>query len=345
MPTADEILQTELASKAPGVSAAVAVGGNLVWSRQAGFAELESRSLVTAATRFRIASVSKPLTSAGLALLVERGKLDLDAPVQKYIPDYPQKRAVITPRMLAGHTSGIRNYRGREARDNPPVPNLRAGLKVFENDDLLFPPGEKFSYASYNWNVLGATMEAAAGQEFLAFMDENVIRPLGLNDTVPDIAGAHIPRRARFYETMPTGQFYTAWPGQFSDKWPSGGYLSTAEDLVRFGSALMQPGFLTKELLRLLFTPNKTNSGQATSYGLGWFVGKGLVFHGGDTAGGTAMLMAHPASRTVAAFVVNTGNVLLGNSIRRGQAPKEAEHYAIKKEPVIANILKTFLDR
>src|SRR5437868_1733918 len=99
-----------------------------------------------------------------------------------------------------------------------------------------------------------------------------------------------------------------------------------------------------EESLRLLFTANKTNTGQPIAYGLGWFVGKGLVFHGGDTGGGTAILMAHPASRTVAAFAVNTGNVLLRNVIRLGKVPKEAERYAIKKEVVIAKILKTFLE-
>jgi len=343
MADANDIFETELAPKAPGVSAAVAIDGRLTWSRQAGYAELKSKTPVVATTRFRIGSVSKPLTSAGLALLVERGKLDLDAPVQRYIADFPDQGVTITPRLLAGHLSGIRNYRGFEARDNPPVPNLRAGLKVFENDALLFPPGERFSYASYNWNALGVVMEAAANQDFLSFMEENVLRPLGLNETVPEIPDAHVPRRAGCYETMPGGQFCPAWPAHFSDKWPSGGYLSTAEDLVRFGSALMQPGFLAEKSLQLLFTPNQTNSGQPTSYGLGWFVVKNLVFHGGDTGGGTAMLMAHPASRTVAAFTANAGQVLLRNAVAQKKAPPEAAQYVIKKEEIAARILKALM--
>jgi hypothetical protein len=106
----------------------------------------------------------------------------------------------------------------------------------------------------------------------------------------------------------------------------------------------MRPGFLNENSLRLLFTPNKTNSGEPTRYGLGWFVVNGLVFHGGDSAGGAALLMAHPASRTVAAFAANTGNVLLRNSVRRGKTPKEAEQYMIKKEAVVAKILSTFVE-
>src|ERR1700740_1064051 len=92
---AEAIFETEVASKAPGCSLAVMLKGELVCSTQFGFAYLATKTPVTATTRFRIGSVSKPLTAAGLALLVERGQLDLDAPIQKYIPDFPQKDGVI----------------------------------------------------------------------------------------------------------------------------------------------------------------------------------------------------------------------------------------------------------
>ncbi len=203
----DEILRVEVASKVPGFAAAVAVEGKLVWSRECGFADIQAKEPVLSTTRFRIGSVSKPLTSAGVALLVEQGKLDLDAPVQKYIPDFPGKGAVITPRMLAGHLSGIRNYRGTEVFTNPPVASLREGLKIFENDPLESMPGAKFSYASYNWNMLGAVMEAAANQEFLAFMDEHVLRPLGLDNTMPELSGKPISHCAGFTRPAHRGIF------------------------------------------------------------------------------------------------------------------------------------------
>jgi serine beta-lactamase-like protein LACTB len=137
-----------MAGKVPGMSVAVAVNGAIVWSEAFGYADLEAKKPATTTTRFRIGSVSKPLTSAGLALLVQQGKIDLDAPIQKYIPDFPQKDGVITTRLLAGHLSGIRNYQGSEAASRQEYPSLRAGLKIFENDPLIAPPGTKFSYAS-----------------------------------------------------------------------------------------------------------------------------------------------------------------------------------------------------
>ena len=282
---AREIVQAEWAVKVPGLCVAVAVDGALVWSQAFGCADLEKQVAATPATRFRIGSVSKPLTAAGLALLVEQGKLDLDAPVQKYIPDFPQKDGQITTRLLAGHLTGIRNYRGLEAVSNKPFPNLRSGLKLFEDDPLEAAPGTKFSYCSYNWNVIGVVMEAAARQYFLSYMEDNVIKPLGLTNTCPDLAGVSDPQRTQFYETDPSGRFSVAPPVNLSFVWPAGGFLSTAEDLVRFGSAHLKRGFLKPESLRLLFCSQMTSAGTPTHYGVGWFVGRDVLHHGGDSIG------------------------------------------------------------
>ena len=339
---AQEIIQNEWAARVPGLCVAVSVNGTTVWSQAYGFADLERQIPATTTTRFRIGSVSKPLTAAALALLVERGQLDLDAPVQKYIPDFPQKDGVITPRLLAGHLTGIRNYRGTEAVSNLPYPNLRSGLKIFENDPLEASPGTKFSYASYNWNVLGVVMESAAGREFLACMDETIIRPLGLHNTLADQAGVYDPQRTQFYETLPTGKFFVAPKVDLSFVWPAGGYLSTAEDLVRFGTAHFRPGFLKPESLKLLFMPQKTLSGAPTYYGVGWFAVRDVWHHGGDSVGGMAILLMLPAARVVVAIVSNAGQGLLQNAIRKGRATAEAPQLLIKKDAVAHKIARLF---
>jgi CubicO group peptidase (beta-lactamase class C family) len=339
---ANEIVQTEWAAKVPGLCVAVAVDGATVWSQAFGYADLEKQTAVTPATRFRIGSVSKPLTAAGLALLVERGQLDLDAPVQKYIPDFPQKDGLITTRRLAGHLTGIRNYRGTETISNKPFPNLRSGLKIFEDDPLEAAPGTKFSYCSYNWNVIGVVMEAAAKQDFLSYMEDNVFKPLGLSNTRPDLAGVSDPQRAQFYETDPAGKFFAAPAVNLSFVWPAGGFLSTAEDLIRFGSAHLKRGFLKPESLRLLFTSQKTDTGIPTHYGVGWFAGRGVLHHGGDSIGGTSVLLLHPASRTVVAIASNGGQIVLRNALRRGKATEEAGKLLFNKAAIAHKIAKAF---
>ncbi|MCX6951660.1 MAG: serine hydrolase [Verrucomicrobia bacterium] len=304
------LVKKDFAPKVPGLSVAVAVDGRLVWAEGFGYADLAQKSPVTPATRFRIGSISKSLSSVGLALLVERGQLDLDAPVQHYVPDFPDKGAVITTRLLGGHLAGIRHYRGNEILLNRPFPNVRAGLTIFENDPLVTPPGKEYHYSTYGWSVLSAVMESAAHEEFLAFMQTQVIGPLGLTHTRPDRAGVADPERTQFYEGDPPGGFKLTPTVDSSYKWAAGGYLSTPEDLVRFGSALLQPGFLKAESLALLFTPQKTSDGKPTTYGIGWVIGRDahghrLYLHTGGSVGGTSILILHPETRTVVALVCN----------------------------------------
>ena len=304
------IVLEKIAPKVPGVSVAVAVDGRVVWSEGFGFADLAAKKPVTPATRFRIGSVSKSLTSVGLMRLVERGQLDLDAPVQKYLPDFPDKGAVITTRQLGGHLGGIRHYRGNETLSDRPYANVRAGLKIFEHDPLEAPPGTKYIYTTYGWSVTSAVMESAAHEEFLALMEALVIQPLGLTHTRADRKDAPDPDRTLFYQGDAPDKFAVAPPVDSSYKWAGGGYLSTAEDLVRFGSALLQPGFLKAESLTLLFTPQKTSDGKATNYGIGWMIGRDahghrVMLHTGGSVGGTSVLLLHPETKTVIALVCN----------------------------------------
>ena len=315
------IVCDQLAGKIPGLQVAVAVGGKLVWSEAFGYADLAREVPVTAETQFRIGSVSKPLTAAAVALLYEQGKLDLDAPVQRYVPSFPDKGYPITTRQLAGHLAGIRHYRGDEFLRNRHFDTVLEGLAIFQGDLLLSPPGTKFSYSSYGWNLISAVVEGAAGQDFLTYMSRNVLRPLGLTHTAPDRVDSLIPNRTRFYERGADSGFVPAPPVDNSYKWAGGGFLSTAEDLVRFGSALLEPGFLEAATLELLFTSQKTTAGEPTGYGIGWFVatdGRGhrWVSHGGGSVGGTTAFGVDRDSHIVVAITSN----LTGASLQAGEA-------------------------
>src|SRR5262249_37165742 len=148
--------------------------------------DLEQQVPVTPISRLRIGSVSKPLTAALLGLLVEEGRLDLDAPVQAYVPDFPRKAWPITTRQLAGHLAGVRHYRGHEFEIRDHYATVLEGLAIFENASLLFQPGTKFSYSSYGWNLISAVLEGAAHESFLPMMQARVFEPAGMAHTAPD---------------------------------------------------------------------------------------------------------------------------------------------------------------
>jgi CubicO group peptidase (beta-lactamase class C family) len=298
----------------PGLSVVVLRGDKMLWSESFGIADLEQGLLVTPQTRFRIGSVSKLLTAAGVARLVEQGKLDLDAPVQLYVPDFPRKPWPVTTRQLAGHVAGIRhygaNYDGLGPPGAPHFASVTAGLTLFQNDPLLFEPGTSYSYSSYGWNLISAVIEGAAKQEFLQYMQSAVLEPLGLRSIAADHPFTFVPNRTRFFERDRAGRLWHAPYVDFSYKWASGGFLSNAEDLARFGAAHLKPGFLRQETLNEVFTSQRLASGKDTGVGIGWRIGtdaKGrrVFHHGGASVGGRAMLMMYPDLNLVVAMVAN----------------------------------------
>jgi CubicO group peptidase (beta-lactamase class C family) len=307
---ADRQAKEWIARGIPGLSLTVAVEGKIVYSQGFGYADLEERVPVWPTTKFRIGSISKPLTATALVQLVEAGKLDLDSPVQKYAPSFPDKGAVITTRMLAGHLAGIRHYQGDEFNIQKHYANVLDGVKIFENDPLVSPPGTKFNYSSYGYNLLGAVVESASGENFLDYMQKHVFDAMGLAHTAADQNRQIVGQRSRFYEKEKDGTMENAPYVDNSYKWAGGGFLSTSEDLVRFGSMLLQPGFLKAESLKLLFTSQKTKSGEETGYGMGWEIAKSpsgrVVYeHSGGSIGGSSQLIVYPETRVVVALVTN----------------------------------------
>ena len=313
----------------PGISLAVAVDGKIVYSEGFGYADLEQRVPVWPTTKFRIASISKPLTAVGLMELVQAGKVDLDAPVQKYVPSYPNKSATITVRMIAGHLGGIRHYKDDEFLIQKHYESVLEGLKIFQDDPLVSPPGTKFNYSSYGFNLLSAVIESASGENFLAYMQSHVFTPLGLVHTTADQNIRIVEQRSRFYELPKDSPVQNASYVDNSYKWAGGGFLSTAEDLVRFGSTMLQPGILNAQSLKTMLTSQKTTAGEDTGYGIGWGVqktpsGKFFYEHSGGAVGGTSQLIVYPESRVVIAVIAN----LSGAPWKRAEIEAVAEKFA-----------------
>ncbi len=297
----------------PGLSVAVGIDGAIVWSEGFGYADVELRVPVTPLTRFRIGSVSKPFTATAIGLLYENGKLDLDAPVQQYVPGFPEKRWPITTRQLAGHTAGIRHYLGDEFFSSRHYDSVLQGLEIFAADPLLFRPGTDYEYSSYGWNLLSAVVQSASGMQFLTYMTERVFEPLGMRHTVPDQVTDIIPHRSGYYAHDADGRIVNAPFVDNSYKWAGGGFLSTPEDLILFGFGHIREPLLEPGTVELLFTPQRLDSGETTGYGIGWRTnedpsGRRTVGHTGGSVGGTTAFWTWPEQQMVIAAVTNLGD-------------------------------------
>lgn len=308
----------------PGMSIAIAENHHLTYAKGYGFADVEHSVPATEDTRYRTASIAKPITSALVLSLADDGKLDLDVPVQSYVKEYPTKRWPLSCRQLLGHLGGVRHYRSSsEASSTDHFFSLQSALKTFAADPLLHPPGSKYRYTSFGYNLLGSAAEGAGGADFMSLLQERVMAPAGMTDTVADDSFAVISGRSRGYiratpnlltalpddHNFVEGELYRSTLHDTSMKIPGGGLLSTAPDLVRFATSVGRGELLKPETIRAMWTPQKTNDGKQTSYGLGWSVGRksgrAAVWHGGAQSGTSTTLLLYPETGTCVAVMSN----------------------------------------
>jgi CubicO group peptidase (beta-lactamase class C family) len=290
----------------------------MVYSRGFGYADLEHRVPVDPiTTKFRIASLSKPLTSAALGLLIDRGEIDIDAAVQRYLPSFPEhSQGQISARQLAGHFSGIRHISSQEAFSHEHFTSVTHALSVFKDDPLITAPGEAYYYSNYGFTLLSAVIEAAAGRDFLEFMNTEVFEPFGMQHTAADNIYDIIPNRAANYEADTSGTLVNARLADHSATWAAGGFLSSAEDMVRFGFGMLYSDILTTQSKDLLWTSQVTRDGEDTNYGMGWMVirtanGDRLAYHTGGTVGGSGVFVINRDQNVVIAVLANKSKSIM----------------------------------
>jgi len=299
----------------PGVAVAVVENGEFEWAGGFGFDDLENNVPASEHTLFRLASISKPLTATAALQLWERGQLDLDAPVQKYCPVFPQRPQPITTREVMGHLGGIRHYKS-ESQDDPEISNTRhfdnpiqAGLDFFKNDPLVAEPGTHFHYSTQGYTLVGCVIEGASGAKYVDFMRQNVFAPAGMEHTQADDRFAIVPYRTRFYQKTASGTVQNADFLDSSYKIPGGGWLSSAEDMARFEVAILNDKLIKHATRDLMWTPLKPSDGSKDSYGLGWGVGDedglAVIGHTGGQQGTSTAFYIAPAHRAGIVVLTN----------------------------------------
>jgi serine beta-lactamase-like protein LACTB len=301
-------------NNSPGVAVAVVENGKYEWAEGFGTADLENSIPVTPHTLFRLASISKPITATAAMLLHERGKLDLDAPVQKYCPAFPVKESPITTRELLAHLAGIRHYKSHSL-DDPEILSFKHygnpvldGLNLFKDDPPVAPPGTKFSYSTFGYVLIGCVIEGASSENYAEFVRKNVLLPAGMTETVPDDRAAIVPHRTLFYSRDDSGANVNAPPVDIGFKLPADGWLSSAEDMARFEVAILNDRIVSRHTRDLMWTPQKTSDGKEFPYGLGWNIGSGFaptINHGGGEFGTSTFLMIAPAKNAGVMVLIN----------------------------------------
>jgi CubicO group peptidase (beta-lactamase class C family) len=283
------------ATRCPGLSVAVALHDQIVFTKSLGKADIEQDVPLTTASVQRLASLSKPITGTIIMDLVEQGKLSLDASIRQYLPELPVFYESVTLRMLLSHQSGVRGYADEETVLFSTVhyPTSRDALKVMMTYPLAFAPGTKVEYSSLAFTVLGAAAESVTGRSFqqlsVDFFSKHDIRGFALDDPY-----AIVPRRVhgylvdrtlnlqfndgrvagRDYLKGTTDEITNAHYYDISNRYPSGGFDASAEDLLRFVIAVSSGKVLKPDTVAAMWTGQRTSDGSSTVFGLGWGVSK-----------------------------------------------------------------------
>lgn len=289
-----------------GVAVGVIQDGKVVYTRGYGFADAKKQTPVTATSVFNWASNSKPLAAVLAMQLVEKGQLDLDADVRKYVPEFPDKKVKITVRHLLDHQSGVPHYSNGKVipvvrkYDTPdPFANPILALDKFADSPLLFTPGEKVSYSTYAYILLSAVVQKAGKEPFKKQIDARVVKPLGLASFEYDTPTAK-PAWVTGYtkkddKTVPAPDVAHDW------KHGGGAFKSDVGDFARWATALVNRELVSEATEAPMWKPQATADGKLTAWGLGFTVeGSGdrlKVSHNGKQEEATTRLVIYPRER------------------------------------------------
>jgi CubicO group peptidase (beta-lactamase class C family) len=300
----EQVIQAYTADRHFMGSVLVAKGTEVLLNKGYGSANLEWDVPNSPATKFRLGSITKQFTAASILLLEERGKLNVQDPVKKYMADAPAAWDKITIYHLLTHTSGIPSFTGfsEYPKWEPFATAPAEEVARFRDKPLDFAPGEKFSYSNSGYVLLGYLLEKVTGGTYEKFVRENIFTPLGMQDSGYDSNSAVIPRRAAGYSPGKDG-LQNAGFINMTIPFSAGSLYSTTGDLLKWEQGLFGGKILSAASLKIMTTPFKSD------YGCGLFVatkdGRKTIGHAGGIEGFNTQLTYYPDDKLTVVVLAN----------------------------------------
>ena len=315
----DKVFEKYETTESPGCAVAVAEGGKTVLARAYGMSDLEHETPNTVDTVFEAGSVSKQFTAAAVMLLARDGKLSLDDPVRKHIPELPDYGAPLTIRHMLTHTSGLRDWGAVVAAAGWPrgsrVHTHGHVLEVLSRQKALnFPSGTEFSYSNSGYNLAAILVSRVAGKPFAEFTRERIFVPLGMTRTEwRDDYTRIVKGRATAYSK---GERAWSMAMPFENVHGNGGLLTTVSDLLRWNAALDAGTLAGPEFAAEEQKTGTLADGRPIRYAMGLYAenwkGAREISHGGATGGYRAVLARYPDHGLSVAVLCNADNANAG---------------------------------
>jgi len=341
----DQLIESQYKPGEPGATVLVAKGGEVIYRRAFGMANLELNVPMKPEMVFEIGSMTKQFTAVSILMLMERGKLSLSDEITRFIPDYPTQDNKITIHHLLTHTSGIKSYTSMMEwaplwrKDLTPTEMI----DVFRNQPMDFGPGEKYLYNNSAYFLLGYIIEKASGLTYQQFLEENIFKPLLMKDSYYGSQKQIIPNRAAGYQNQ--DGFTNAEYLSLTQPYSAGSIMSNVDDLLKWQIAIRDNKLVKNESIRLAFADYKLNDGKPIHYGYGWGLndinGSSTIEHGGGIFGYTTNGIWLPKEDVYVVMLTNRDDVSPSDISTRLAAiaigkpyPDAAEGIAIKSESI-----------
>lgn len=318
-------------------SALVAENGQPILRKGYGEANMEWHIPNAPDTKFRLGSITKQFTAALVMQLVDKGQIDLNAPILRYLPDYPKAQGdKVTIHQLLNHTSGIPGYTelpqfGAKMREHLPPAEF---LKIFSTLPLMFEPGSKFSYNNSGYFLLGVILEKVTGKKYEDLLDDNLFNPLGMKQSGYDMTHPLLEKRAAGYDSTLEGYLNTSYI-DMGLPYAAGSLYSTVDDLLLWNEALHGGKVVGAQKM---FTPGLAGYG----YGLSIHKNPNVVEHGGGINGFNTALTRDIDTKRVYVLLNNTGGAPLNEIVALLRAVLDGKEPVMPKTPSAPVLYKTW---
>jgi CubicO group peptidase (beta-lactamase class C family) len=307
----DSLVQSEIKLTEPGCAILISQNGEIVYQKAFGSANLELNVPLETDMVFRIGSLTKQFTAVAILQLMEKGLLSLQDNIQKHIPDFPIKEHNIMIEHLMSQTSGLKEYTAISHHDpyierHDFTPEFL--IDHFKNQPLEFEPGAKYGYSNSNYVLLGYIIEKVSGEKYHKYMENHILKPLGLSRTYYAVEQTIVPKRVVGY-TRDRGFFENCAYQTTSLGYACGDLMSTVGDLNKWNDALLHFKPIKKETLEEAYTPYKLKNGTYAPYGYGWFIdsfGRSkCIHHEGQVSGFIAQEKYFPEEKVYSVILTN----------------------------------------
>jgi len=317
---ADDYLREQMAQhRIAGAALKVIKTGKDVKTAAYGLANIELNVPATPDTVFEIGSLTKQFSAAGILLLAQEGRVNINDSITRYLKSAPLSWTNITVRHLLTHTSGLKSYTGLDGFELRRKLTEPGFIKRIAAQPTEFNPGESWKYCNTGFNLLGYIIENVSGTNYWDFMRARIFGPLGMNSTTDRQPANIVTNRASGYEQ--TNRILFNRDYDLTDVFSAGAIVSTIGDLERWNAALDGERLLTSTTRKQMWTPAILNNGKSTKYGFGWFIetvnDRRIIGHSGSTSGFSASIQRFPDDNLTVILLTNTDEQIATTLARR----------------------------